>query len=181
MSTSWHTLPTVVIRQPTESKPAQASSTAQANRVLQEIGKDPLAIDTEHMSKLKLKSHFKDFDPENISANALSTFGAQLFKFGLIDNHTAELMSKASDEFDKHGLPVNPDKPFNALEFFASRISSMQDNSLRGDPYAKMLLRDYVKAVHVLQNLHTFATTGDSYATRRAREQEKNGGGTPVE
>lgn len=179
--TSWHTLPTVVIRQPTESKPVQVSSTAQTNRVLQDIGKDPLAIDTEHMSKLKLKAHFKDFDPEKISASDLSTFGAQLYKLGLIDNHTAELMSKASDEFDKNGLPVNPDKPFNALEFFASRISSMQDNSLRGDPYAKMLLRDYVKAVHVLQNLHTFATTGDSYATMRAREREKSAGGKTAE
>jgi hypothetical protein len=53
----------------------------------------------------------------------------------------------------------------------------MKDNSLRGDPYATMLLPDYMRAVHVMQNLHTYATTGDSYASQRAKEREQSAGG----
>lgn len=173
----WGDLPAVRIRQPPESTLPKTSTTAQTNSVLLEIGKNPIALDTEHMDKLRLKPLVKDFNPEEVTPDELSKLGKQLYQWGLIDNHTAELMDRAGAEFDKNGMPMNPQVKINALDFFAGRISAMKDNALRGDPYATMLLPDYIQTIHVIQNLHVYATTGDSYATLRAREREKSADG----
>ena len=173
----WSDLPAVLIRQPPESTVPKASATTLTHSILLEIGENPIALDAEFMDTLKLKPLLKGFNPEEITPHELSQLGGQLYKCGLIDNHTAELMDKAGTEFDRDGLPMNPDVKINALDFFAGRISAMKDNSLRGDPYATMLLSDYIRAVHVMQNLHTYATTGDSYASQRAKEREQSAGG----
>ncbi|MBI6853486.1 hypothetical protein AAIM60_19995 [Pseudomonas lijiangensis] len=132
------------------------------------------AISLLTMEKRKMKPLFKDFNPEQITPRELTKAGMRLFNGGLIDNHTAELLSRAGEEFDKKGEVVNPDKEINALEFFAERIAEMKNKALMGDPYSQILLPDYVKAIHVLQNLYTFGSTGESMEMRKLREAEKD-------
>ncbi|MCF5495777.1 hypothetical protein GIV81_25195, partial [Pseudomonas syringae] len=105
----------------------------------------------------------------------LNRAGVILYKFGMIDNHTAELMSRAGDEFDSKGKLVDPNKEINAMEFFANRIIDMKEKALSGDPYAQILLPDYIKTLHVMQNLQAFAESGDSYDMRKIKDMESKG------
>ncbi|MCD5997416.1 hypothetical protein KDX38_28225 [Pseudomonas sp. CDFA 602] len=149
--------------------------TAQISQVLREVGENAIALNSFEMEKRKMKPLFKDFNPEQITPKQLNQAGMILYNFGFIDNHTAELMSRAGDEFDKKGQLVNPDKEINALEFFAGRILDMKEKADWGDPYAKVLVPDYIRAIHVIQNLQVFASSGDSYDMLKVKDLERKG------
>ncbi|MBX8604384.1 hypothetical protein K5D40_19310 [Pseudomonas cichorii] len=167
-------LPQLVVKTPPIQNTAK-SQKHEISKILNEVtGTNLGAISLLTMEKRKMKPLFKGFNPEQITPRELSKAGMRLFNGGLIDNHTAELLSRAGDEFDKKGEVVNPDKEINALEFFAERIAEMKSKALMGDPYSQILLPDYVKAIHVLQNLYTFASIGESMEMRKLREAEKD-------
>ncbi|KAA8700414.1 hypothetical protein [Pseudomonas cannabina] len=170
----WGDLPQVTIALP-PARVGVKKAEAQVGQVLQEIGENALALNSLAMEKRKMKPLFKDFNPEQITPKDLNRAGAILFKSGMIDNHTAELMSRTGDEFDKKGNLVDPNKQINALEFFANRIIDMKEKALSGDPYAKLLLPDYIKTIHVMQNLQAFAESGDSPEMRKIMDMENKG------
>lgn len=136
--------------------------TVHASQILREIGDNAIALNSVEMEKRRMKPLFHGFNPEQISPKELGRAGALLYKSGFIDNLTAQLMSSAGEEFDKEGNVVDAEKKLNALEFFAGRIARIQEKTLMGDPYAKALLPDYIRTVHVIQNLFTFVNSGDS-------------------
>ncbi|AHG42485.1 hypothetical protein N018_20550 [Pseudomonas syringae CC1557] len=170
----WGDLPPVTVAMP----PARVSvkkAAEQVGQVLQEVGENALALNSLAMEKRKMKPLFKGFNPEQITPKDLNRAGMILYKFGMIDNHTAELMSRAGDEFDSKGKLVDPNKKINALEFFANRIIDMKQKALSGDPYAQILLPDYIKTIHIMQNLQAFAESGDSYDMRKIKDMESKG------
>jgi hypothetical protein len=167
-------MPQVIIK-PRLEDPSLKKASADTNRILLEIGEDPVALNTLSMEQNKLRPLFKDFDAEQVSPEELGNVGKQLLAFGLIDNLTADLMGRAALEFDKDGKISHPDVKINALEFFAKRIDEMQTKVLTGDKYSKLLLPDYIKTVHVMKNLQVFASTGDTYGTMALNKRIKNG------
>ncbi|MBX8571927.1 hypothetical protein K5D36_19840 [Pseudomonas cichorii] len=168
-------LPQLVVKKPPIQNTAK-SQKHEISKILNEVtGTNLGAISLLTMEKRKMKPLFKGFNPEQITPKELTRAGMRLYNGGFIDNHTAELLSRTGDEFDKQGKAVNPDKQINALEFFAERIAEMKSKALMGDPYAQILLPDYVKAIHVMQNLYTFATTGTSMEMMKIKEAEKLG------
>ncbi|WP_134943063.1 hypothetical protein [Pseudomonas syringae] len=170
----WGDFPPVNIAAPPERVKVKKAA-AQVTQVLQEVGENSIALNSLAMEKRKMKPLFKGFNPEQITPKDLNKAGMILYKFGMIDNHTAELMSRAGDEFDKNGKLVDPSKEINALEFFANRIIDMKEKALSGDPYANVLLPDYIKTIHILQNLQVFAESGDSYEMRKINDMENKG------
>ncbi|GFM83997.1 hypothetical protein PSCICN_46890 [Pseudomonas cichorii] len=168
-------LPQFSIKAPPKKEAAKINA-PQISQILSEASSTNFgAISLLVMEKRGMKPLFKGFNPEQITPKELTRAGMRLYNGGLIDNHTAELLSRTGDEFDKKGKVVNPDKQINALEFFAERIAEMKSKALMGDPYAQILLPDYVKAIHVIQNLYTFATTGTSMEMMKIKEAEKIG------
>ncbi|KPW91595.1 MULTISPECIES: hypothetical protein [Pseudomonas syringae group] len=170
----WGDFPPVSVAAPPERVKVKKAA-AQVTQVLQEVGENSIALNSLAMEKRKMKPLFKGFNPEQITPKDLNRAGMILYKFGMIDNHTAELMSRAGDEFDKQGKLVDPSKEINALEFFANRIIDMKEKALSGDPYANALLPDYIKTIHILQNLQVFAESGDSYEMRKIKDMENKG------
>jgi hypothetical protein len=167
-------MPPVIIKKKMED-PTVKNTSATTNRILLEIGENPVALNTLAMEQSKLRPLFKGFDAENVSPEELGSFGKQLLAFGLVDNLTADLMGRAAMEFDNEGNIKHPEVKINALEFFAKRVDEMQGKILRGDKYAKLLLPDYIKTVHVIKNLQVFASTGDSYGTMALDKRIKSG------
>lgn len=175
MASRWNIseLPPLNIR-PLPTQPAVRHRAAEVDRALSEMGEDRTALNTAKMELGKLKPMFKGFNPESISSSALDKVGKQLYSFGLIDNLTADLLGRAALDFDKYGNPTNPDEEINSLEFFVTQIDEIKAKSLKGDKYAKMLLPDYIRAVHVLKCLQHFGATGDSYdSVVRKRREDK--------
>lgn len=170
----WGDLPPARIKMPAKKVEPQ-KSTMHASQVLREIGDNAIALNSVEMEKRRMKPLFKNFNPEQITSKELGRVGALLYKSGFIDNLTANLLSSAGEEFDKEGNVVDPDKQLNALEFFANRIARMQEQSLSGDPYAKALMPDYVRTVHVIKNLYTFVCSGDSPEMLKIIALEKEG------
>jgi hypothetical protein len=170
----WGELPSVRVKMPTQKVEVQKQN-VHASQILRDIGDNDIALNSIEMEKRRMKPLFKGFDPEQITPKELGRAGALLFKSGFIDNLTAQLMSSAGEEFDKHGNVVDPEKSINALEFFATRIGHMQEKSLQGDPYAKVLLPDYIRTVHVIKNLYTFVHSGDSPEMLKMISLEKQG------
>lgn len=180
MVSIWGDLPQVAIK-PKVQEAAAKKAPVETGRILQSIGQNPVALNTLSMEQSRLRPAFKDFNPEEISPNELNKVGKQLFAYGLVDNLTADLMGRAALEFDNDGKIVHPEVKINVMEFFAARIDEMQKKVAVGDKYAKLLLPDYIKAVHVMQNLHTFATTGDSYSTIARDKLVKEGKAQKIE
>ncbi|RRV08409.1 hypothetical protein EGJ27_10200 [Pseudomonas sp. v388] len=170
----WGDLPPARIKMP-EKKVEVQSPTVHASQVLRDIGDNDIALNSVEMEKRRMKPLFKHFNPEQISAKELGRAGMLLYKTGFIDNLTAELMNSAGEEFDKQGNVVDAEKPLNALEFFAGRIARIQEQSLQGDPYAKALLPDYIRTVHVIKNLYTFVNSGNSPEMVKMIALEKQG------
>ncbi|NWA02426.1 hypothetical protein [Pseudomonas gingeri] len=131
-----------------------------AKQLLRTIGKDPLAIDTIKMASAKLRPKFKDFNPEQVTPSQLGKISTFLKDNGLIDTFTASLMLNAGEEFDKFGIQKKPDDKFNALEYFATQINTIQERSLKKDVYSNYMVPAYKKAINVLQNLQQFGSTG---------------------
>lgn len=170
----WGDLPPVNVKMRSKLVEPQ-KPTVHASQILREIGNNAIALNSVEMEKRRMKPLFKNFNPEQITPRELARAGALLFKSGFIDNLTAELMNSAGEEFDKEGHVVDADKQLNAIDFFANRIARMQEKSLSGDPYAKALMPDYVRTIHVIQNLYTFANSGDSPEMLKMIAQEKEG------
>ena len=64
--------------------------------------------------------------------------------------------STEQDKFDRFGIPKDPEASFNALEYFATQLDSIQNNNMKGNKYANYLVPEYKKAIYVLQNLKTY-------------------------
>lgn len=173
-TTIWGDLPQATIRQRV-SKSTETQTSVDVQRGLSEIGENNTVLNTISMELGKLKPVFKGFDPERISSTALDKVGKQLYSYGLIDNLTADLLGRAALEFDTYGNPSKPDEEINALEFFVRQIDGMKNKSDRGDKYAKMLLPDYIKAVHVMKCLQEFGSTGESFDSLARKQREERG------
>ncbi|WP_017907158.1 hypothetical protein [Pseudomonas asplenii] len=145
-----------------DGSPAQQSKiqSEKARQLLREVGKDPLALDLGKMAAAKLRPKFKDFDPEQVTPTQLGKISTFLKDNGLIDTFTASLMLNAGEEFDKFGVQKNPDDKFNALEYFATQITTIQDRAMKKDVYSNYMIPAYKKAINVLQNLQQFGSTG---------------------
>ena len=170
----WGELPPIRVKMPVNKLEVQKPG-VQASQVLHDIGDNDIALNSVEMEKKRMKPLFKGFDPQQISSKELARAGTLLFKTGFIDNLTADLMNNAGEEYDKEGNVVDVEKPLNALEFFAGRIARMQEKSAQGDPYAKALLPDYIRTVHVIKNLYTFVNSGDSPDMLKTIALEKQG------
>lgn len=171
----WGEMPQVEIRKPKAPEVTAAPSSERAQQVLREIGENAIALNTPAMERQKMKPLFEGFNPEQITPKELSKAGMVLYKFGLIDNLTADLMSRAGAEFDKNGKVTNADQPVNALEFLAQRIVEMKEKTLWGDRYAEALLPDYIRTIHIVQNLQVFAESGDSPEMVKIKAEERKG------
>ena len=51
----------------------------------------------------------------------------------------------------------------------------MREKTAWGDPYAQTLMPDYVRAIHVIQNLQAFANSGDSYDMQKSKAAQRDG------
>lgn len=170
----WGELPEMTFRSPTINTAVKARSVDVA-RMLSEIGENGTALNITRMERGQLKPMFKDFDPEKISSANLDKVGKQLYAYGFIDNLTADLLGRAALEFDKDGKPKNPDEEINALEFFARQMDEIKNKSYKGDKYAKLLLPDYVRAVHIMLCLQDFGSKGEGFESIARKRKEDNG------
>ncbi|SDT11336.1 hypothetical protein NLK61_26100 [Pseudomonas fuscovaginae UPB0736] len=145
-----------------DGAPAQQSKikSEKAQQILRTVGKDPLALDTGKMAAAKMRSKFKDFNPEQVSPAQLGKISTFLKDNGLIDTFTSSLLLNAGEEFDKFGVQKNTDDKFNALEYFATQIATIQDRAMNRDVYSNYMVPAYKKALNVLQNLQQFGSTG---------------------
>ena len=132
------------------------SQNARVKQMLALVGNDPNALNIAEMDRQKLHKNVKGFDPENVSAKQLGNLSAFLRGKGLITDLTAMTLLNAGDKFDRFGVQKDPDAKFNALEYFATQLDTIQSNSIKGDKYAAGLIPEYKKAIYVLQNLKTY-------------------------
>ena len=51
---------------------------------------------------------------------------------GLISDIISMTLLNAGDKFDRFGVQKDPDAKFNALEYFATQLDTIQNNSIRG-------------------------------------------------
>lgn len=169
-------LPSFTIKPSSVIKKAATSPlSGQALQVLSEVGENAIALNSLAMEKSNMKKLFKGFNPEHITPKELSKAGTLLYKSGFIDNLTADLMNRTGAAFDKDGKVINADEPINALEFLANQILIMREKTAWGDPYAQTLMPDYIRAIHVIQNLQVFACSGDSYEMQKSKAAQRNG------
>ncbi|MCU1761851.1 hypothetical protein NTD84_19285 [Pseudomonas sp. 14P_8.1_Bac3] len=138
----------------TSTKPVAQS--VKVKQMLALVGNNPNALDTAKMDKMQLHKNIKGFNPESVTATSLGNLTAFLKERGLITDVTAVTLSNAGDKFDRFGIPKDPDAPFNALEYFATQLDTIQNNNLKGNKYANYLIPEYKKAIYVLQNLATY-------------------------
>lgn len=123
------------------------SQNARVKQMLALVGNDPNALNIAEMDRQKLHKNVKGFDPENVSAKQLGNLSAFLRGKGLITDLTAMTLLNAGDKFDRFGVQKDPDAKFNALEYFATQLDTIQSNSIKGDKYAAGLIPEYKKAI----------------------------------
>ncbi|KAE9639333.1 hypothetical protein EJA70_28500 [Pseudomonas sp. PB103] len=140
----------------TSSRGQAVSQNAKVKQMLALVGNDPSVLNTLEMDKQKLHKNIKGFDPENVSAKQLGNLSTFLRSKGLISDLTAMTLLNAGDKFDRFGVQKEPDAKFNALEYFATQLDTIQTNNIKGDKYANGLIPEYKKAIYVLQNLKTY-------------------------
>lgn len=145
------------IRGGATTSPSASSQSFITAQILNQVGKDPSALDTKTMHKLRLESSFKDFDIRAITPAQMGLVSKNLFALGLIDVTTANLMVNAGNDLDNYGNHKAPNNPMNALDYFASRINNLKNASTQGNKYASFVIPDYATTIHVLQNLDDFA------------------------
>ncbi|MGH8332442.1 MAG: hypothetical protein ACRER3_21320 [Pseudomonas fluorescens] len=129
---------------------------ARVKQMLALVGTNPTLLNTAKMDEQKLHRNIKGFDPENVTAKQLGNLSAFLRGKGLISDITSMTLMNAGDKFDRFGVQKDPDAKFNALEYFATQLSTIQNNSIKGDKYAVGLIPEYKTAIYVLQNLQTY-------------------------
>ncbi|MFL1514406.1 MULTISPECIES: hypothetical protein [Pseudomonas] len=152
---NWTAKSGVLVRQGTaSSKPV--SQSAKVREILTAVGTNPMQLDRAKMDSIQLIKQVKGFDPANISVKQLGNMSTYLKQNGIIGDVTALTLLNAGDKFDKFGIPNDPDAKFNALEYFATQLDSIQNNNLKGNKYANYLVPEFKKAIYVLQNLQTY-------------------------
>ncbi|UQS16507.1 hypothetical protein [Pseudomonas sp. HS6] len=145
----------------TGSSGKPVSQSVKVKQMLALVGNDPTVLNTAEMDKQRLHKNIKGFDPENVSAKQLGKLSDFLRSRGLISEVTSMTLLNAGDKFDRFGVQKDPDARFNALEYFATQLDTIQNNNLKGNKYANGLIPEYKKAIYVLQNLKTYGQGGD--------------------
>jgi len=145
---------------------ASKSMSVNTSVVMQQIGTDTNALDTASMQAQGLGSTFQDFDLTNVTPAQLGLVSKNLLALGLISDTTATQMVEAGTDLDSTGNHTAPDAPFNALDYFASRINNLNTATTGGNKYADQVLPDYINTVHVLQDLDAFAKNANAAASR---------------
>ena len=140
------------------------SQSVKVRQMLDLVGNDPNALNKTKMDQLKIFKNVKGFDPVNVSAAQLGGISNFLLSNGLISDVTALTLSNAGDKFDRFGIQSDPEAKFNALEYFATQLDGIQQNSLNGNKYGAFLIPEYKKAIYVLQNLKTYGMGNGSTA-----------------
>ncbi|RON41030.1 hypothetical protein [Pseudomonas brassicacearum] len=151
---AWTAKAGLLVKDTGAGKPVTQS--ARVKQMLALVGTNPTLLNTAKMDKQKLHRNIKGFDPENVTAKQLGNLSAFLRGKGLISDITSMTLMNAGDKFDRFGVQKDPDAKFNALEYFATQLDTIQNNSIRGDKYAVGLIPEYKTAIYVLQNLHTY-------------------------
>lgn len=135
------------------------SQSVKAREILSQVGTNPLTLDKAKMDSMSMWKQVKGFDPENVSVKQLGNMSTFLKQNGIISDVTALTLLNAGNEFDKFGVPKDVDAKFNALEYFAIQLDTIQSNNLKGNKYANYLVPEYKKAIYALQNLKTYGET----------------------
>ncbi|MBK5418467.1 hypothetical protein [Pseudomonas sp. TH31] len=155
---NWTAKAGVLVRQGSvNAKPLTQS--VKARQILSQVGTNPLLLDKAKMDSLQMYKQVKGFDPENVSVKQLGNMSTFLKQNGIISDVTALTLLNAGSQFDKFGVPTDTDAKFNALEYFAVQLDTIQSNNLKGNKYANYLVPEYKKAIYALQNLKTYGET----------------------
>lgn len=163
---SWTAKSGLLVRQGSpNAKPVTQS--AKVREILTMVGTNPTILDRTKMDGLQLFKQIKGFDPTNISAKQLGNMSTFLKQNGIIGDVTALTLLNAGDKFDKFGIPNDPDAKFNALDYFATQLDSIQNNNLKGNKYANYLVPEFKKAIYVLQNLKTYGEGNGSTVKKK--------------
>ncbi|WP_085586075.1 MULTISPECIES: hypothetical protein [unclassified Pseudomonas] len=157
---AWQSKAGLLVRD-TRSSSKPVSQSVKVKQMLALVGNDPTALNTAEMDRQRLHKNIKGFDPENVSPKQLGTLSTFLRSRGLISDITAMTLLNAGDKFDRFGVQKDPDAKFNALEYFATQLDTIQNNNLKGNKYANGLIPEYKKAIYVLQNLKTYGQGGE--------------------
>lgn len=144
---------------------AKSVSSSKVNQILREVGNKPGVLDTVAMQRFGLQKAFQGFDAKAVSPQDLGLVSKNLYALGLIDKTTAGLLVSAGTSLDAVGNQTAPTVKMNALTYFASRIDSLRSANVNGNEYGFHVVPDYIKAIHVLQNLDAFAKEGESAAS----------------
>ncbi|MGE8188742.1 hypothetical protein [Pseudomonas sp. NPDC086278] len=153
-SGAWTAKSGLLVRDTGGGKPVTQS--ARVKQMLALVGTNPNALNIAKMDEQKIHKNVKGFDPENVSSKQLGNLSAFLRGRGLISDITSMTLMNAGDKFNRFGVQNDPDAKFNALEYFATQLDTIQNNSIKGDKYAIGLIPEYKTAIYVLQNLHTY-------------------------
>jgi len=152
---NWTSKAGVLVRQGSpNSKPI--SQSVKAREILSQVGTNPLLLDKAKMDSMSMYKNIKGFNPENTSIKQLGNISTYLRQNGIISDVTALTLLNAGDKFDKYGVPNDVDAKFNALEYFAVQLDTLQTNNLKGNKYANYLVPEFKKAIYALQNLKTY-------------------------
>ncbi|CAI8789052.1 Hemagglutinin [Pseudomonas sp. IT-P12] len=151
--------------QDTGSTGKPVSRSTKVKQMLALVGNDPNVLDRAKMDKLQIHKQLKGFNPESVSARSLGNLSSFLKERGLISDVTALTLSNAGEKFDRFGVPNDPEATFNALEYFATQLDTIQTNNLKGNKYANYLIPEYKKAIYVLQNLAEYGKGNGSTPT----------------
>ncbi|MFJ3468797.1 hypothetical protein [Pseudomonas sp. NPDC090201] len=114
-------------------------------------------LDIHALERMGLGQSFAQFDMSAITPTELGLVSKNLYALGLIDKTTANLMVVAGTSLDAMGNQTHPDQKMNALDFFSARIHSLRTAGAGSNEYGFHVVPDYIKTVHVLQNLDDFA------------------------
>lgn len=151
---AWTSKAGLLVQDTGSGKPIKQS--ARIKQMLSLVGTNPNALSTAKMDAMKIHRNVKGFDPENVSAKQLGNLGSFLRGEGLISDITWMTLMNAGDKFDRFGVQKDPDAKFNALEYFATQLDTIQSNSIKGDKYSAGLIPEFKTAIYVLQNLQTY-------------------------
>ncbi|WP_285415447.1 hypothetical protein [Pseudomonas sp. efr-133-TYG-5] len=157
---AWQSKSGLLVRDTASSSKPVAQS-VKVKQMLALVGNDPAAISVAELDKQRLHKNIKGFDPENVSAKQLGSLSAMLRSRGLISEVTSMTLLNAGDKFDRFGIQKDPDAKFNALEYFAMQLDTINNNNLKGNKYANTLIPEYKKAIYVLQNLKIYGQGGE--------------------
>ncbi|BCQ61927.1 hypothetical protein PBOI14_36770 [Pseudomonas sp. Boi14] len=153
----WTSKAGLLVQENGGSSAKPVSQSAKVRQMLSLVGQNPTVLDIRKMDQLKLHKQIKGFDPTNVTAKSLGGMSTFLKNNGLISDVTALNLINAGDQFDRFGIPKNPDQPFNALEYFAMKLDDIQNNNLKGNKYANYLIPSTRKPSMYFRGCRTMA------------------------